>query len=105
MKTEIYDQQGDVLFFRLNGIPTGTKKKQDRVLVEGEVTGHKHQVIWGDCEVFENSNSEVFMRVGDTGALIGHDDHKVSFVEEGEHRIGIVQEYDHFAEEARAVTD
>jgi hypothetical protein len=116
-------QQGDVLFHQ-SKIPT---KKLSRlttpVIQEGEHTGHAHRLRFrhGDeyyggsapkvdeavWELFvDPETKEKYLRVlGDKPAEVSHEEHKTIAIPPGEYRIGIVQEYDHFAEEARAVQD
>lgn len=37
-------RQGDLLFVNVNEIPSGSVVKEDGVIAEGEVTGHKHRI-------------------------------------------------------------
>lgn len=46
-------RQGDVLFIRIDELPPLTfKVKEDKVILEGEVTGHAHK-IKGDAKILE----------------------------------------------------
>ena len=47
----------------------------------------------------------LYLRVGPGGAEITHEEHGPVRVPQGEYRVTRVQEYDHFAEEARRVVD
>ena len=100
MKTEF--QQGDVIFKRATEIQG--KKLEHLVVAEGEHTGHKHQVIEGAAELYE-SNGTLFLKVLSESAIVIHEEHKAIEIPQGDWRIGIVKEYDHFAEEARNVAD
>ncbi|HLD91473.1 MAG TPA: hypothetical protein VI911_10795 [Patescibacteria group bacterium] len=78
-------------------------KKLDRpVLAEGEVTGHAH-VIDAEVEVFEDKDQRFFNLK--ESATIVHEEHKPITIPEGNYASGKVMEYDHFAEEAKQVTD
>jgi hypothetical protein len=112
MKTGQFIQQGDVIIKKVNISLSGMKnlsgmkkiKKQARgfVLAEGEATGHAHTTI-DDIEMFEKYG---IMYIGAKEKFtVTHEEHKPVVVEKGVYEIGIVQEYDHFAEEARNVAD
>jgi len=86
-------QQGDVLIFD-SEIPEGAKKQKHNILMEGETTGHAHRVV-GECDVYEKDGT-LYMKVGNGGATIKHEEHKEQMVKEGKYRIGIVKEVDPF---------
>lgn len=101
-------QQGDVLLRKINKIPSKIKKiaRKERgyVLAEGEVTGHAH-VITDDIDLMlEEVSGKMFMK-NESEVVIKHEEHKHINIPAGTWEIGIVQEYDHFAEEARQVQD
>lgn len=96
-----YAQQGDVILRRINKIPEGATRKKTNVLAEGESTGHAHRVE--DAEVYE-ANGVLYLRVKEE-AKVTHEEHKQIDLPAGDYEIGIVQEYDHFKEEARSVAD
>lgn len=102
MSNEIENQQGDVILKRTTNLRG--KKLNHLVLAEGEKTGHKHQIIEGDAELYED-NGTLYLRVNSDQAILAHEEHKHQVIEKGDYQIGIVQEYDHFAEEARNVAD
>jgi len=96
-------QQGDVLI-RRQAIPKAAKKKEGRAIVAyGEVTGHCHEVIGDGVEVYEE-NGTLYVSAPH-GGTIQHEEHKPITLPPGEYQIGIVREYDHFAEEAHNVQD
>lgn len=98
-------QQGDVLL-RSGIIPKGaTIKKHARgwILAEGEVTGHAHEVLGEGVEVLEK-DGVLYLRAPH-GGRIQHEEHTAFDIPPGDYTIGIVKEYDHFAEEAREVRD
>ena len=104
MKTQ---QQGDVLIRAIDNLPKKLKRKQHprgAVLAEGEVTGHAHVVIGDGVEVWEAEDGTIYVSAPRGGELV-HEEHHAQYLEPGHYRIGIVREYDHFAEEARNVAD
>lgn len=100
-------QQGDVLIKKAASIPVGAKvverKPRGFVLAEGEVTGHAH-TIEEEVELFEKDGT-LYLKVKDAPVTVKHEEHGHVEVPAGIYEIGIVKEYDHFAEEARAVQD
>ena len=97
-------QHGDVTIQPAT-IPAGATKTARRILAEGEVTGHAHRLLEGaDVEVYEHEGT-LFLRVGRGGAPISHEEHGQAVIAPGSYRVGRVQEFDHFAEESRAVRD
>lgn len=74
------------------------------ILAYGEVTFHSHaaQAIPGNA-LYE-LDGQRYLETTD-GTTITHEEHKPVQVPPGEYMIGIVREYDHFAEEAREVMD
>ena len=111
-------QQGDV-FFHTTRIPNTTAMKSviSPVIQEGEHTGHAHRIVMfrhGVGSSAAETNWEMlldeetrqrYLRIGDPGIDISHEEHKTIHLPPGEYEIGIVREYDHFAEEARFVAD
>jgi hypothetical protein len=96
------NQQGDVAIYKVAG-PAKGKRLDHLILAEGEVTGHCHKVI-GDAALFENVDGlmlEVFSGI----AEVDHYDHGNLLLEPGVYKVGKIQEYDHFKEEARKVAD
>jgi len=79
------------------------KKLNDSVLAEGEVTGHAHRLP--SCvDVYETPTVErEFLTPVEVD--LTHEEHKTVTLPPGEYVSDKVVEYDHFAEEARKVTD
>ena len=101
-KMKGYIQQGDVLIFPAE-IPSGCKEVKNKILREGETTGHAHRVI-GDGEVYEKDGT-LYMRVGKDGVTVKHEEHKEQKIKEGSYRIGVVREVDPFEKVIRQVKD
>jgi len=97
-------QQGDVLIKSISTpIPKG-EKLNHLTLARGEATGHHHTITEGDAELIE-ANNKIYLRVLSAKAYLAHQEHKIIEIPQGEYEIGIVQEYDHFTEEARMIAD
>lgn len=97
-------QHGDVTI-SLASIPPQATQVETRILAEGEATGHSHRLLENAAvEVYEHEGT-LFLSVGPGGAGLSHEEHGLGFLPEGSYQVGRVREYDHFAEEARAVRD
>jgi len=94
-------QQGDVIIKK--GVVKG-KKLKHLTLAKGEKTGHHHTITQGDAELYEHKGT-LFLKVLSEKATLTHQEHKLIEIPQGDYEIGIVREYDHFAEEARNVQD
>lgn len=95
-------QQGDVLIKKVSNIKG--KKLNHLTLALGEATGHHHTVVKGNAELYDNEGT-LFLRVNSKEADLTHQEHGKITIPKGDYEIGIVQEYDHFEEEARNVAD
>jgi len=95
-------QQGDVLIQKVNEVKG--KKLKHLTLAEGEVTGHSHKITEGDADLYEHEGT-LFLSVKSDKAVLTHEEHHAVEIPKGDYKIGIVQEYDHFAEEAKNVAD
>lgn len=104
----MFYQQGDVLIHKSISIPSNFKKieKSNKItLADGEVTGHSHSFYdVENVDLFVNENNEKYIEVKKESVL-SHEEHNAICIGVGIYKIGIVQEYDHFAEEARNVVD
>lgn len=105
-----YYQQGDVLLFKEEEIPEGTKKvtlndERGIVLAEGEVTGHYHAITnINTCDAWKGENGTLWLDVKKM-VPIKHQEHKVINLPKGKYRVGIVKEVDPFSEELKNVAD
>ena len=104
MKTTTWFQQGDVTI-QPAVIPSGARRDAGRVLAHGEVTGHAHRLTGASDGLLVEIDGQLYLRVGEGGATITHEEHKPVEIPAGDYRVGRVQEYDHLAEEARQVRD
>jgi hypothetical protein len=81
------------------------KKRKDKNLAEGEVTGHAHAVK-GRAEVFDLDESGDTRRLVATKAVtVTHEEHKTIGIPAGEYLVYRQQEIDPDTEEARQVSD
>jgi len=97
-------QQGDVLIESVDAIPTEAQRKSNNHVAEGEATGHYHEVV-GDGVAVLKVGDVLFVDIPEDGAKVTHQEHGDISLPAGKYRSRIVQEYDHFAEEARDVID
>lgn len=74
-------RQGDIYFRSVDKVPTkGTKKKNDRILAYGEVTGHSHQIVspaLSELEMVTDENGDIFVRSTGEEIKVGHDEHNI----------------------------
>jgi len=96
-------QQGDVNITKIEKIPVDAKIKPDRILRDGEVTGHAHR-LKGEAELLELGD-RLFMRVLGGDVSVIHEEHNTVLIPPGEYEVTPTHEYDHFLEESRAVVD
>jgi hypothetical protein len=96
----------------MRGIPKGAKRKTDNHLAEGEATGHFHAATAVDAELYEHAGG--ILLAAPSGTPVTHQEHATVLVPgdrihddqiPGLWDKSTVQEFDHFAEEARAVLD
>lgn len=98
-------QQGDVLL-KPSTIPKGAKEIASKVLVRSAVTSNEH-ALRGAVRVLDH-NGTMYVN-GVEPFEITHSDpkegHITLTIPAGQYVVDQPQEYDHFAEEARAVAD
>ena len=73
-------RQGDVLIVAVEELPKERKAVQRKngrvILAEGELSGHFHAIADPDVELFETASAvDRFLRVGQRGAALVHDEH------------------------------
>lgn len=94
-----------------NLIPAGAKPLNEKAFAYGEVTGHSHSlqgVTGTDFQIYEKDGVR-FCKLKTDKIELRHEEHHPQTIEKSDFPLGmeikIVQEYDHFAEEARDVLD
>lgn len=95
-------QQGDVLLTKVTEIKG--EKLNHLTIAKGEATGHHHTITEGEAELYEHEGT-MFLKVKSNKATLTHQEHGAVVLPKGDYRVGIVREFDHFAEEARNVQD
>ena len=78
-------RQGDLLIVKVKKIPEGAVIKNNRVLAEGEATGHLHELDSG--EVYEVGDTLYFRVEAGKTATLNHPEHKAVTFEEGEYKL------------------
>jgi hypothetical protein len=92
-------RQGDVLFKEIKAFPkagTITKVRTNGHILEGEVTGHIHQVAESnleDCELMEVGEGLVLNVSSEGGISIVHPDHRALNLPAGRYEILRQREY------------
>lgn len=107
---EFTNQQGDLLFFRVESMPETVEKEkpQERgfVLAEGEATGHAHCVEASPhVKMFKDKKSETIYMEITQDSVLTHEEHNNQVITPGKYRIGRVVEVDPFEDEIRQVAD
>lgn len=74
-------------------------------LAEGESTGHYHEAVGAGVGLLSKPGSEIVEFTAPDGCDVVHQEHHAVVLPPGDYRRSIVREYDHFAEESRAVVD
>jgi len=97
----MFYQQGDLILTAVGGVEG--KATDNRVLAEGEATGHSH-VIDDAAKVFVAEDGTLYVET-DAPVSVLHEEHGTITIPAGKYRVGRVMEYDHFAEEASQVID
>lgn len=109
---------GDVILKSIGSLPEKVKVYTDNAVQYGEVTGHAHRVT-GDFRIhftmedFEKGikvstggfNGTKYLEVGEGGASISHEEHKIIPLPAGLYKCFTVREFDHFAKLIRQVAD
>ena len=100
-------QQGDILIESVCNMPEGNDvlpKNGRYILAEGEVTGHAHAISDIAGIKFIEKDGMFYLQ-NKNSVKVKHEEHKHVTIPPGIWKVRKVREYDHFAEEARAVAD
>jgi hypothetical protein len=103
----IQQQHGDVTIEKISSIPNNVKRVNHLILANGEITGHKHEVICdnGIAELFQEEKGDLYLSVKDGTVTLTHQEHLPQIIEIGNYKIGQVLEYDYDTEESKKVQD
>jgi hypothetical protein len=88
-------RQGDVLFIPIAIIPADVKSRTDKILANGEITGHMHQFQQSACvQVYEDlSQKHQYIDVTQP-SVISHEEHLPIEIPIGKYEIRIGRELD-----------
>lgn len=99
-----YYQQGDVIMELVKEVKGRLNKDHNGIVAYGEATGHKHRFAdLTGLDFFEDGDT-LYLKLKNPSTIM-HEEHGPIELPAGSYRIRIVEEYDHFAEEARLVID
>ena len=85
-------RQGDLLIIKINGIPQDSKPRKSRVLAEGEIVGHLHELDLG--EVYEKTGVLYFRVPEGKAATLNHPEHGAMTFETGTYEVRRQREYE-----------
>jgi len=85
-------RQGDLLIVRVNKIPQDAVKQKNRILAEGEATGHMHELDLGD--VYEQDGTLYFKVEENETSTLNHPEHKAVMFEPGAYKVIRQREYE-----------
>lgn len=88
-------RQGDLLFVRVDKIPSKARKRATKVILEGEATGHKHRISHGAdiYDIMGWPREETFLSVEDDIAEIVHEEHGTITLDKGVWQVIRQREY------------
>ena len=87
-------RHGDLLIEKVKSIPKNIKKIEGNVLAEGEITGHKHQLLVRNSEnlkLFGEQQVQYFDLRENTKLV--HNEHKEIQITKGKYRVIRQKEY------------
>lgn len=90
-KPKLY-RHGDVLIQEVKEIPPNAEKKKGTVLVEGEITGHAHQLV--DPATFQilTTENEMYVDINAETQIV-HEEHDAITLPKGKYKVWVQQEY------------
>ncbi len=86
-------RHGDVLVQLCDEIPPQARALPHLIVARGEITGHAHRILEREGNELFGLGDEMFLRVGDNGATLTHEEHAAIRLERGTYRIWIQREY------------
>ena len=85
-------RQGDLLITKVSSIPKDAVKQKNRVLAEGEITGHMHELDSG--EVYEKNGTLYFKVAENQTSTLNHQEHGALTFEPGIYKVIRQREYE-----------
>lgn len=87
-------RQGDIYIESVRRVPEGAIKRSRTVLVEGELTGHRHRIRdYHTANVFE-ADGQLYVDVIGDWAEVVHEEHGTIALNRGTYRVWRQREYD-----------
>ncbi|RUR78231.1 hypothetical protein ACF3DV_03725 [Chlorogloeopsis fritschii PCC 9212] len=84
-------RQGDVILLPVQQIEG--QKLSHLTLAEGEVTGHKHRIMDGQAELYEQDGT-LYLSVLSSEAVLVHEEHQAIAIPQGTWMVKIQREYE-----------
>ena len=94
-------RHGDLLIVKVSEIPAGTKIVKNKVLAEGENTGHSHRVSGAQVLTLDE---DIYIQAKGKAAVI-HEEHAKIELPPGDYRVIRQKEYDPYEKASRLVAD
>ena len=85
-------RHGDIIIKQISYIEPKMRKLDHLILAEGEATGHKHEIVEGKAELFEEYGV-LYLRVNSEEAKVGHAEHKTITIPKGTYKIDHQREH------------
>ena len=85
-------RQGDILIIRIDSMPQDAAKQANRILAEGEATGHIHELDKG--EVYEKDGTLYFKVEENSTTTLNHPEHKAVTFDPGTYKVIRQREYE-----------
>lgn len=85
-------RHGDILLIECQFNKNELKKLDHCILAMGEATSHKHEIVEGDAELFEEYGT-LYLRVKSEEAKVAHPEHKPMTILKGTYRIDHQREH------------
>jgi hypothetical protein len=86
-------RQGDILFTRIDGIPTGATPVADRIIARGETTGHAHRLRAGRGRSLLAIGTVMYIHAR-YQAHVDHEEHSTVTLPMGDYKITRQREYE-----------
>ena len=80
-------RQGDIFFKTAKAVPSTVKPHKTNILAYGEVTGHSHKIMSpsiSEMDSFVDENGDIYVRSMDCPIVVGHDEHNIITLPQGE---------------------
>ena len=96
----IMHRQGDVLFVKVEALPSEFTERKNNIIVEGEVTGHAHRLAEG--RILEDAQGYLFLEVLRATQVV-HEEHLAIGLVPGYYQV--IRQREYTPEAIRLVAD